>query len=123
MPMRRWMRHTESSMPTLSSASRQASTCWYTLSTSVPSRSNRKAGPDGIGGGWGMQSGRLTPGGAPGSARGCLLQQHIMRPRLARGEVLEVHVELRVEREPLRAHVHETHPVRHLAVQVRKQRV
>src|SRR3989442_8903882 len=45
MPIRRWMRHTESSMPPCSSASRQARTCWYTLSTSVPSRSNRNASP------------------------------------------------------------------------------
>src|SRR3989475_3446730 len=45
MPMRGWMRHTERSIPAPSSASRHASTCWYTLSTSVPSRSNKKAGP------------------------------------------------------------------------------
>src|SRR5213594_2527022 len=44
MPMRRWMRHTESSRPAVSSASRHASTCWYTLSTSVPSRSKRRLG-------------------------------------------------------------------------------
>src|SRR5207302_874111 len=43
IPIRRWMRHTASSMPVSSSASRHASTCWYTLSTSVPSRSKRNA--------------------------------------------------------------------------------
>src|SRR5579862_5663257 len=36
------MRQTESSMPAACNASCQASTCWYTLSTSVPSRSKRK---------------------------------------------------------------------------------
>ena len=40
MPIFRWMLHTGMSMPSASSASRQAMTCWYTLSMSVPSRSN-----------------------------------------------------------------------------------
>src|SRR3954468_12331411 len=43
MPMRRWMRQTASGMPASSNASCQDRTCWYTLSTRVPSRSNRKA--------------------------------------------------------------------------------
>src|SRR5262245_10072427 len=37
------MRHTDSWMPSESSASCQASTCWYTLSMRVPSRSKTKA--------------------------------------------------------------------------------
>ena len=45
MPIRRWMRHTASWISLASSASRQARTCWYTLSTRVPSRSKRNAGP------------------------------------------------------------------------------
>src|SRR5207253_8943607 len=44
IPIRRWIRQTESSIPALPSTSCQASTCWYTLSTSVPSRSKRSAG-------------------------------------------------------------------------------
>src|SRR5712692_9569886 len=44
MPIRRWIRHKERSRPSDSSASRQDSTCWYTLSTRVPSRSNSIAG-------------------------------------------------------------------------------
>src|SRR5258708_932075 len=44
MPIRRWIRHTDRSSPSSWSASRHASTCWYTLSTSVPSRSNSSAG-------------------------------------------------------------------------------
>ena len=44
MPMRRWMRHTDRWMPSRASASCQASTWWYTLSMSVPSRSKRNAG-------------------------------------------------------------------------------
>src|SRR5579863_3568027 len=43
IPTRRWMRQYESSMPIFSSASFQATTCWYTLSMSVPSRSKRNA--------------------------------------------------------------------------------
>src|SRR5882757_855595 len=41
MPILRCMRHTDSGMPSRSSADFHASTCWYTLSISVPSRSNR----------------------------------------------------------------------------------
>src|SRR2546426_2024872 len=40
-----------------------------------------------------------------------LLQQHVVRPRLPRREMLEVHVELGVERHPGRSQVHEPHPV------------
>ena len=47
-----------------------------------------------------------------------LLQQHVMRTRLPRREVVEVHVELGVERHPRGSHVHEPHPVGHLAVQM-----
>src|SRR5207249_5730257 len=36
-------RHPPSSIPAACIASRQARTCWYTLSTTVPSRSNKKA--------------------------------------------------------------------------------
>jgi hypothetical protein len=42
IPMRRWIRHTDSSIPPASNASCQASTRWETPSTSVPSRSNTK---------------------------------------------------------------------------------
>ena len=44
IPMRRWIRHTDRSMPIRVSAVRHAMTCWYTLSISVPSRSKRKEG-------------------------------------------------------------------------------
>ena len=44
IPIRRWMRHTERSTPIVSRAVCQAVTCWYTLSISVPSRSNKNAG-------------------------------------------------------------------------------
>ena len=44
MPIRRWIFHTDSSMPNSASASCQARTCWYTLSIRVPSRSNSIAG-------------------------------------------------------------------------------
>ena len=44
IPIRRWIFHTDRLIPTPWSASRQAITCWYTLSISVPSRSNRNAG-------------------------------------------------------------------------------
>ena len=44
-PIRRWMRHTESSIPVSSSAWCQAKTCWGTPSTGVPSRSNTKSVP------------------------------------------------------------------------------
>src|SRR5260370_19942882 len=37
------MRHTDSGMPSSSSEDFHASTCWYTLSMRVPSRSKRKA--------------------------------------------------------------------------------
>src|SRR5215469_16226714 len=48
IPIRRWIRHTDRSMFSRDSAVRQAITCWYTLSISVPSRSNRNAGAGGI---------------------------------------------------------------------------
>jgi hypothetical protein len=44
IPIRRWIRHTDKSMPIADRAACQAMTCWYTLSISVPSRSNRKEG-------------------------------------------------------------------------------
>jgi hypothetical protein len=47
MPIRRWIRHTDRSMSSRDSAARQAMTCWYTLSMSVPSRSNRNEGAGG----------------------------------------------------------------------------
>ena len=47
IPIRRWIRHTDRSMSTLAGASRQAITFWYTLSISVPSRSNKNAGTGG----------------------------------------------------------------------------
>ena len=47
IPIRRWIRHTDRSMSSRDSAARQAITCWYTLSMSVPSRSNRKDGAGG----------------------------------------------------------------------------
>ena len=62
MPILRWMRQTESSTPSLSRASFQASTCWYTLSTSVPSRSNRNTGS--------MRIDLFSSGGAPLGAGG-----------------------------------------------------
>ncbi len=39
MPILRWIFQTESWIPQSSKARRQATTCWYTLSTSVPSKS------------------------------------------------------------------------------------
>ena len=47
IPIRRWIRHTDRSMSSRDSAARHAITCWYTLSISVPSRSNRNAGDGG----------------------------------------------------------------------------
>ena len=44
IPIRRWIFHTDRLIPTSCIAARQARTCWYTLSISVPSRSNRNAG-------------------------------------------------------------------------------
>lgn len=44
MPIRRWMRHTDKSMPSSACAARHAMTCWHTLSISVPSRSKMNAG-------------------------------------------------------------------------------
>ena len=49
IPIRRWIRHTDRSMDSRASAVRQAITCWYTLSISVPSRSKRNAGRGGCG--------------------------------------------------------------------------
>src|SRR5215467_4814587 len=56
IPIRRWIRHTDRSMFSRASAVRQAITCWYTLSISVPSRSKRNAGA----GGCGYSSGAVT---------------------------------------------------------------
>jgi hypothetical protein len=44
IPIRRWIRHTARSIPSSASAPRQAMTCWYTLSISVPSRSKMNDG-------------------------------------------------------------------------------
>src|SRR5258708_1029313 len=46
IPTRRWMIQAGSAIPTCSKASRQASTCWYTLAISVPSKSKRNATVD-----------------------------------------------------------------------------
>jgi hypothetical protein len=48
IPIRRWIRQTDRSISSFNSACRHAITFWYTLSMSVPSRSNRKAGTEGF---------------------------------------------------------------------------
>src|SRR5580704_11982959 len=54
MPIRRWIFHTARFIPTCCIAERQASTCWYTESIRVPSRSNRN---DGV-----LRASMVTPG-------------------------------------------------------------
>ena len=54
MPIRRWIFHTARFIPTCCIVDRQASTCWYTESIRVPSRSNRN---DGV-----LRASMVTPG-------------------------------------------------------------
>src|SRR5438093_1954936 len=65
----------------------------------------------------------VTPSCYVVARRRLYFQQHIMRPRLPRREVLEVHVELGVDDHPARPHVYEPHPVGDFPVQVREQRI
>src|SRR5262249_10596026 len=64
IPIRRWMRQTDRSISSLASAFRHAITFWYTLSISVPSRSNKNAGT----GGWTYRT-RSVTAGIPQAAR------------------------------------------------------